>query len=272
MPKLSRDDGTEIHWGERGEGPLVILAPYWSGHPSAFDPIEEELVRDHRVVRYDARGTGESTREGPHDIETAAADLEEVAADRGGDAVVLALADACPRAVRAAADRPGLVRAVVAPGSAPLLLEVMRGADALLASETVIDAFIEMIRTDYRGALRTLMSQTNPQMDEQEVRARVTAQAEYCPSETAVGRVQAWLADDSGEQGRAIGERLAIVYSETMGGAWLPAGDELARRVAEHLPEARLEPVADGIASRPELTAAVVRSLSSAPETAEDGK
>ncbi|MGH2957882.1 MAG: alpha/beta fold hydrolase [Solirubrobacterales bacterium] len=272
MPKLSRDDGVEIHWEERGDGPPVILAPYWSGHPSAFDPIEDELGRDHRVVRYDTRGTGESTRTGPHDIETAAADLEAIAEDRGGEAVVLALADACPRAVQVAATRPDLVRAVVAPGSAPLLLEVMRGADALLASETVIEAFIEMIGTDYRGALRTLMTQTNPQMDEEELRARVTAQADYCPAATALGRVEAWLADNSAEPGRAIGGRLAIVYSETMGGAWLPAGEEMARRVAEHLPEARLEPVDDGIVSRPDLTAAVVRSLSSAPGAAEGEK
>jgi pimeloyl-ACP methyl ester carboxylesterase len=267
MPKLSREDGVEIHWEERGDGRLAILAPYWSGHPSALDPIAADLLRDHRVLRYDARGTGESTRKGPHDVETAAADLAAIAEAAGGDAVVLTLADACPRAVRVAAASPDLVKAVVAPGSAPLLLEVIRGTDALLSSETVIDAFIEMIRTDYRGALRTLMTQTNPQMDEEGVRARVNAQAEYCPAETALGRVQAWLADDSAEQGRAIGDRLVIVYSEEMGGAWLPAGDEMSRRVSEHLPEARLEQVEDGIVSRPDLTAAIVRSLSSPPGT-----
>jgi pimeloyl-ACP methyl ester carboxylesterase len=263
MPQLKREDGVELHWEERGEGPLVLLAPYWSGHPSAHDPIADELVKDHRVLRYDARGTGESTRQGPHDMETAADDLAAVLETAGGDAVVLALADSCPRAVRVAAERPELIRAVVAPGSAPVSLDALQGADALLSSSTVINAFMEMMRTDYRGALRTLLTQTNPQMEESEVRDRVVEQAEYCPAETAVARAEAWFNDDSLEAGRAIGDRVVILYSDNMGGDWLPPGDEMAETLGEHLPEARLVPIADGIASRPDLAAEVIRDLES---------
>lgn len=271
MPKLRRDDGIELHWEERGEGPLVVLAPYWSGHPSTFQNLSDELAPDHRVVRYDARGTGESTRAGPHDVETAVADMAAIVESAGGDAVVVGFADACPKAVRIAASNPELVKAVVAPGAAPLSLGVLQDSDVLLSSQTVIDAFIEMMATDYRGALRSLLTQTNPQMDELEVRERVAQQAEYCPAETALDRVHAWIREDAVEAALTIGDRMVVVFSDEMGGAWLPQGEEMARVVGEHLPDARLVPVADGVVSRPDLTAAVIReqaarpSISSAP-------
>lgn len=263
MPQLKRDDGVELHWEERGEGPLVVLAPYWSGHPSAHDPITAELAKDHRVIRYDARGTGESTREGPHDLETARGDLAAILEMAGGDAVVVALADSCPCAVRLAVERPELIRAVVSPGSAPVSISALQGADALVASPTVINAFIEMMKTDYRGALRTLLTQTNPQMEESEVRRRVLEQAEYCPAEAAAGRAEAWFTDDSTEAGRTLGDRLVVLYSDNMGGDWLPPGEEMARAIGEHLPEARLVAIDDGIVSRPDLAAEVIRDLES---------
>jgi hypothetical protein len=45
VPTVSRPDGVELHWEERGEGPLVVVAAYWSMHPSTFDPLIGELVR-----------------------------------------------------------------------------------------------------------------------------------------------------------------------------------------------------------------------------------
>jgi hypothetical protein len=35
VPKLKRDDGVEIHWEERGEGPVVFFAHAgWTTRPS----------------------------------------------------------------------------------------------------------------------------------------------------------------------------------------------------------------------------------------------
>jgi pimeloyl-ACP methyl ester carboxylesterase len=272
MPKLTRDDGIELYWEEEGEGPLVLLAPYWSGHPSTFENLKKELVTDHRVLRYDARGTGESTRAGPHDTETGVADMAAIVESAGGDAVVVAFADACPKAVRIAATRPDLVKAVVTPGTAPLSIQALQDSDVLLSSQAVIDGFLEMMATDYRGALRSLLTQTNPQMEELEVRERVARQAEYCPAETGLDRIHAWIRDDASEPARAIGDRLVVVYSDEMGGAWLPQGDEMARIVAERLPEARLEPVPDGVVSRPDMTAAIIRDLAAASESAKGEK
>src|SRR5206468_9137695 len=89
MPRLERPDGVEIHWEEEGEGPLVVLSGYWSLHPSVFAPITDELRGDHRVVRYDDRGTGGSTHAGPYDLETASSDLEAVVEAGGGPAVII---------------------------------------------------------------------------------------------------------------------------------------------------------------------------------------
>ena len=93
MAKLTRDDGIEIHWQEGGSGPLVVLAPYCISYPGVFDPLVAQLESDHRVVRYDDRGTGASTRQGPYDMETGAADLAALVEALGGGAVVVAMAE-----------------------------------------------------------------------------------------------------------------------------------------------------------------------------------
>jgi hypothetical protein len=78
MPNLSRPGDVELHFEERGDGPLVVLAPYWSGQPDVYEGFLSDLSRDHRIVTWDARGTGESTHEGPYDLETDSSDLEAV--------------------------------------------------------------------------------------------------------------------------------------------------------------------------------------------------
>ena len=48
----------------------------------------------------------------------------------------------------------------------------------MASSDTVVDAFLGMCETDYRGALRSLVTAGNPQMTEEEIRERVRLQAE----------------------------------------------------------------------------------------------
>lgn len=263
MPRLKRPDGVEIHWEERGEGPLVILASYWSFHPSVFDPITEELRRDHRVVRYDDRGAGASTRAGPYDLDTAASDLEAVIEAAGGAAVVVGTADGPHRAVRAAANRPELVGAVVAVGAPPIGRGAFADSEAMVSSRTVVNALVEMAETDYRSALRSIVTSTNPQMSEEELRERVRVQVEHAAAEAAVPRLRAWTDADSTEEARELGERLWILTAEGMGGGWFPTGPELEALVVELLPDAHLERIDDGMVSRPDLTAAVVRRITS---------
>lgn len=264
MPTLRRDDGIEIQWQERGSGPLVVLAPYCISHPSVFDPLEAELEADHRLIRYDDRGSGASTRVGPYDMETGAADLEAVLGAAGGSAVVIALADSVNRAVRVGASRPDLIEALVVPGGNPAGRRSLEGTDAMVSSDSVVDAFMSMAETDYRGAVRSLTTAGNPQMSEQEIRERVRLQVEYQPQEAAFSRLRAWVEDDAGEQGRQCGGRLWLLYSDDAGGGWFPVGEE-GRRLARGLfPEAQVEKIEDGIISRPDLTAAAVRRITSA--------
>jgi pimeloyl-ACP methyl ester carboxylesterase len=253
----------KIHWEERGSGPLVLLAPYANSHPSVYDALEADLLPDHRVARFDDRGTGQSTRVGPYDMETGADDLEAVIEELGGPAVVVALADAVHRGARVAVRRPDLIDALVIPGGTPAGRARLGGSEAMVASDSVVDALMSMGQTDYRGALRTVVSAANPQMSEDEIRERVTAQTDYQPQETVVARWRAWAEDDTTDEGRACGDRLWILYSENMSGGWFPAGEE-ARRLSERLfPEAHVEEIDDGMISRPDLVAGVVRRITS---------
>jgi pimeloyl-ACP methyl ester carboxylesterase len=261
MPTVSREGGVELHWEERGSGPLVVIAVHWSGHPSVFEPLIEQLVPDHRIVTYDARGTGSSTRVGPHDIATGAADLAAVANEAGGSAVVVTISEGCNRAVLAADREPGAIAAVVAPATVPLPHQILGEADALVASDSVADGFIQMLETDYRAAQRTMMTSANPQLNEQQIRERVDLQVAYCPRETAVARVRAWREDDPRPAARALGDRLWLLSTPQMAGPWWPVGPKLNALIAKHLPEARVEEVEDGVVSRPDLTAGVVRRI-----------
>jgi pimeloyl-ACP methyl ester carboxylesterase len=261
VASLQREQGIEIHWEECGQGPPVVLAPYSIFHPSVYDPIAAELARDHRVIRYDDRGAGQSTRQGPHDMSTGSGDLAAVIEASGGAAVVVGLGDACNRAVRVCAERPELVEAMVIPGGMPAGRKRMEGSEAMATSDTVVAAFLSMCETDYRGALRSLVTAGNPQMSEEEIRERVRLQAEYQPQETAVARLRAWVEDDSLEAARASGDRLWLLCAENTGGGWFPSGREALKLSRQLFPDAHVEAIDDGIVSRPDLTAAVVRRV-----------
>ena len=252
MASLQREQGIEIHWEERGQGPPVVLAPYSIFHPSVYDPIAAELARDHRVIRYDDRGAGQSTRQGPHDMNTGSGDLP---------AVIVGLGDAANRAVRVCAERPELVEAMVIPGGMPAGRKSLEGSEAMAASVSVVDAFLSMCETDYRGALRSLVSAGNPQMSEEEIRERVRLQAEYQPQQTAVARLRAWVDDDALEAARACGGRLWLLCAEATGGGWFPSGREAAELSRQLFPDAHVEEIEEGIVSRPDLTAGVVRRV-----------
>jgi pimeloyl-ACP methyl ester carboxylesterase len=258
---LERPGGVEIHWEERGEGSLVVLAAYWSGHPGVYTDLLDDLATDHRVVAFDARGTGGSTRTGPYDMATDCADLVALLEAAGGEAVVLATANGSNQAAHVAADRPDLVRAVVSLGVPPTSRDAFDAGEGMIGSDSVVEAFLGMIERDFRGALRSLLTATNTQMSEEELRDRVRVQTEYAGVEPSIGRLRAWLDDDPGEAARAIGDRLWVAYSDDVAGPWLPAGEEFASQVQALVPEARLIHIDDGAVSRPDLMAAVVRQI-----------
>lgn len=266
MPRLPASDGVELHWEERGAGsgaPSLLIVPHWSLHPVLWEPLVAELEGDHRIVLYDERGTGRSERSGPYDLETASADLElvaEAAAD-GGPLVAFGMMDGISKAVRVAARRPDLIAHVVGSGGAPLGRHAFSDQDSMIGSDTVVGAFMQQLETDYRGAIRSLTETTNPNMALDAVRSRVAGQVEHVPLPAALARVRAWADDRGGEaSARELGPRLTMMLSPGTGAGWWPPPPILAPILRDHFPEAVVELHEDGIISRPDRAAAVVRA------------
>jgi pimeloyl-ACP methyl ester carboxylesterase len=261
MPAVERPDGVEIHWEEQGLGPLVLIVHQilWS-YPKVYTDLIGDLIRDHRVVTYDPRGCGRSSRQGPYDAETDAGDLLAVAEAAGGQAVALAVGYGFNIVARVAAERHDLISGVlsVQPAAAAMLPRIeLKGSGVMAASDSVIEMLMQMMSTDTRTALRTVVTATNPDLDEERLRERLDRISAYVSAEAALARAQVWLEDDTSEQARVLGDRLWILYSEAeplFEGA-------LIARVAELYPEAHLEQLPGGPVSRPELTAACVRRL-----------
>jgi pimeloyl-ACP methyl ester carboxylesterase len=263
MPELSRPDGTRIHFETHGDdGPSVVLATYWSWIPGIYEELLSDLAADHRVVTYHLRGSGDSSRKGPYDMETDIGDLEAVVEAAGDSAVVLSTLDSANRASKLAARRPELVAAVISFGTAPFARAAFEGREGMVASNTVVDAFFEMLENNYRGGLRTLMEATNPQASEDELRERVQTQNEFAPAEAAIPRFRAWIEDDPREEARAVGDRLWIFAAPGVAGPWLPPTEELERLTAEILPQANVVQIEPGPITAPHETAEAVRRVS----------
>ena len=261
---LERPEGVEIHWEARGDGPTVVIAHHslWS-YPGLYHELIVDLARDRRVIVYDPRGCGQSSRQGPYDVDTDAADFEAVVEAAGGAALALSVGEGLNRTVRVAEARPDLIPRVlsIVPGAAAVLPQAeLKGAGVMAASDSVIDMLRQMMATDPRAALRMMVGTVNPELDEVELRERVVRVADYLSPEAALRRAEAWLADDVIPHAKALGDRISIAH----GGPDPMFEGALRARVEELLPDARLETLENGPISRPEITAARVRELTGA--------
>lgn len=252
MPQLTRKNGV-IHWEEEGEGPGLLIAPSMISMPSDFDALLRQLASDHRIVTYDPRGAGKSSRTGPYDITTDAEDMAAVIEEAGHPVVAVSLGyNPVPLAV--VSMRPELVNAVVL--VSPPRIGSREGAEdvSLFESDAVVDVMLEMMETNPRGLLRTLISMGNPQLSDAGVRERIQKQLAYGPPEVGVERGKAYLAYDATGACAALGRRLWIVRWESP-----LAPPDTFKRLRQRLPEAQHFEVEDGPISRPDLTAEIVR-------------
>jgi pimeloyl-ACP methyl ester carboxylesterase len=261
MPTLKRPDGAELHWEQRGEGPLVVIANAYFNYPGYFAGLLDDLARDHRVVEYDLRGNGRSTRAGPYDLETDAGDLAALVEAAGAPAVVMSLGDGTMRAVTAAARHPDLISHVMVVGGTPIGPRRLAGTEGLMASQSVLDGILRLAESDPRATFRTIIASVNPQLTEEEVRERVERTIDYLPGDGGLARGRGWVEGDATDAARALGDRVWIMDSGE--NPWVPF--EAAHvRARELLPEARIDEVADGPYSRPDIFSAAVRELTRA--------
>jgi pimeloyl-ACP methyl ester carboxylesterase len=261
MQTLQRPGGVELAWDSAGDGPLIVVANQFFSTRDVFGRLLDDLAADHRVVWYDPRGTGQSTRCGPYNMETDVEDLRALMEHVGAPCLILAMADGCNRAVHLTADRPELVTAIVTPAGNPVGRKAAAGTDALVASESVLDAMLAMMRTDYRGALNSVFSTSNPELSDAQVRERVDGAVAHCDQDAAVERMNLWIYNDTLASARAVGDRLWILEHGT--NPWFTG--EIAKHTRELLPEANVLEVEAGAVSRPEIAAGVIRGLTFGP-------
>ena len=257
VPFVEREDGVRLRWDESGEGPGLLVAYSYIQHPQVLKGLLAELQEGHRLITYDARGAGESTRQGPYDMATDVADLIAVAEETGPLAAVAANGDATNRAVHAAAQRRDLIPYVISMESVPLAPRQAAGTDSLISSSSVLEALVGMMRTDYRSGLIAAIERGNPEWSQEQIRARVDAIVAYVDHDASVGRLDEWIRDDPGEDPAALGDHLIVAYEGA--GGWFPA--DLSDLGSQFLPEARFEKLERGALTRPDLTAAVIRSV-----------
>lgn len=265
MPELERPDGVRIHWERRGEGPVVSLVVHSYAQPDILEGLLDELAGDHTVVVHDGRGTGRSTRRGPYDVGTEAADYAAVLdAVGGGPGVALGWGEGSHPAITVATDRPDLLATVIAMGGGGGMFTPSdtAGTEGLAASDSVRAAILEMTARDYRGALRHLIAATNTGLSENEIRERVTRAVDYREQESAVARLRSWIQFDAlGDLPRSLGDRLWFLQWPT---EWFTEDGLTSLR--ERLPDARvtvLDP-RHGPVSSPRITAAIVREATAA--------
>jgi pimeloyl-ACP methyl ester carboxylesterase len=263
VPFVERDDGVAIYWEDRGEGPALLFAHSYIQHPGVFEGLLAELRNGHRTIRYDVRGAGESSRVGPYDMDTDVDDLLAVAEAAGPLAAVVSNGEATNRAVHAAARRPDLIPNVISLETVPLGRGAAEGTESLIASVSVLDALVGMMRADYRTGLTAAVQRGNPDMTLGALRERVDATAAYISHEASLARLEEWIADDPGGDPLALGDRLIVAYEGA--GAWFPA--ELTERGQDFLPEAQLVKLEGGPITRPDLAAGVVRNVTGVAKT-----
>ena len=259
MARLSRPDGIDIHYEERGEGPAVFLAhaPVMST-PSVFERLVADLARDHRVVTWDPRGVGQSTRRGPYDGPTDTDDMAALVEEIGQSGVMISTAlNPVPHML--GAKRPELTDAVVLAGGIPRFRPIQGGqSEGMLGSDSVVEAIKQLARTDHRSIVRAAIAGSNPQMSEAEIAERVDAQVAYCPWDVLLERTEFLLADESFAQaGPALGSRLWIIDWWQVEGAPM----ETAENAKELVPDAHIVEAEDGPISRPDITADAIRKI-----------
>src|SRR3712207_2618532 len=112
MPKVPVEGG-ELHVEVTGDGPGLLLIHGTGIDGRAWGPIGEDLASDHRVVIYDRRGYGRSTKPAVKDWAQHAKDAAAVIEATGDVVGVVGWSNGAVVALELAAQRPDLVPRLV---------------------------------------------------------------------------------------------------------------------------------------------------------------
>jgi pimeloyl-ACP methyl ester carboxylesterase len=256
MPMLVRPDGANLYWEEAGEGPAVLICNMFNLAPP--DALVERLASERRVITYEPRGLGRSTRRGPYDLGTGVADIEALLEETGPVEVAFGMGDGAHRAMRLADARPDLVDHVVITSTALGRSSDTGETAGFSGSTQVLSALMGLLRRDYRSGLRSMVTASGSFDDDEEARERVEALAEAIPQEAAASYLDAWIRAGSVDVARRLGRRLTVLAYG--GNDWFPLA--MYEDMREFLTEACFEVAEDGPVNRPDLAGAIVLRVS----------
>jgi pimeloyl-ACP methyl ester carboxylesterase len=104
MTKVVSNDGTQIDYDTRGQGPAVILVDGAMGYRTlGFGNQLADLLAEHfTVYAYDRRGRGQSGNTMPYALEREAEDIEALIDAAGGSAFLYGISSGACLALEAA--------------------------------------------------------------------------------------------------------------------------------------------------------------------------
>ena len=239
-------DGTHLAVATLGDGSPVVRAPTWMSHvehdlrTTIWREVLTALAGRHRLVRYDARGTGLSDRNAEISFEAAVGDLETVVDAMGLERfALLGLSQGVAVSIAYAARHPDRIsRLVLAGGYArgSLVVAPQRAA----AVEAMATLVAENWGSDNPAFRQLFTSLGFPEASTAQIHEINELQRVSASGETAA-RILKMLAhvDVSAELAKVRAPTLVLHSRDD---AWIPA--ERSREIARGIPGARFHEIA----------------------------
>ena len=230
--------GEEIAYASVGEGPLLVLAAWWTSHLELDwqDPdlrsFVETLAQRHTVVRYDRPGVGLSSRgDRPYDLDSETEYLstviEAARRDHRADHVdLLGISCGGPGSVRFAAEHPDVVRSVV------LFASYTSGAD--ITDDDTQRALTDLVQANWGMGSQTITSVLLPGADPEAVRRFNRAQRDTATAATAAALLGLTFDLDAGPYVDLIDVPTLVLHRAHD----VVVGCDLGRELAERIPGA----------------------------------
>jgi DNA-binding SARP family transcriptional activator/pimeloyl-ACP methyl ester carboxylesterase len=193
---LRRTDGAAIAHATLGEGPSVVSVPAWVTNlelvGAGRDPrssLLERLAQRVRLTMYDRLGTGLSPGSVDDFSLDATADELISVLEHTGASALLAVSQAGPAAIRAAAERPDLVTHVV-------LLGTFASATHTFPDERTARASLELLRANWGLGSRLLAGLYRPRASDDVVEHLARVMRESATREVAAGYLEEMFRTD----------------------------------------------------------------------------